>query len=332
MIHPQVICLGEILFDYLADQPGITLNQVESWTAYPGGAPANVACGLVKLGTSAALISAVGKDTEGNSLAQLLTEVGVDTTGLQLHPTAPTRKVYVLRSKTGEPEFLGFGDRLTTEFADTQIQAEFLPESLFLNGEFLVLGTIGLAYLETRQTIYQALELADRYHLKIIVDVNWRPLFWPNSEDAKALIYSLLKRVDFVKLSMEEADWLFDSTDPGAITYRLGSVEGTLVTAGNQGCAYCLSENEGRIPAFSLGVVDTTGAGDGFVAGFIHQLSQYGIRRLQKPEIAKQVVIYASAVGALTTTRLGAIAAQPTAAQVESFLGSYLPHSLMDNG
>ncbi len=324
MTHSYTICLGEILFDCLADQPEKTLNQVKSWTTYPGGAPANVACGLVKLGTSTALISSVSEDTEGNKLVQLLQEIGVDTSGIQRHPYAPTRKVYILRSTTGEREFAGFGEYPTTEFADTHLKAELLPESLFLNGEFLILGTLGLAYPETRQTIYHALELADQYHLKIMVDVNWRPSFWPNPDDAKALIHSLLKRVDFVKLSIEEAEWLFDSTDPGAITYRLDSLEGTLVTAGNQGCAYYLSENEGKIPAFSLDVVDTTGAGDGFVAGFIHQLRQYGIRRLQQPGVAKQIVTYASAVGALTATQVGAITAQPTADEVETFLGSYL--------
>lgn len=323
MTHSHVICLGEILFDCLADQPGRALNQVESWTTYPGGAPANVACGLVKLGTSAALITAVGEDTEGLTLMQLLQEVGVDTISVQRYPHAPTRKVYVLRSTTGEREFAGFGDRPTTEFADTHIQAGLWPESLFLNGEFLILGTLGLAYPDTRQAIYQALKLADKYHLKIMVDVNWRPIFWPNPENAKTLIYELLKRVDFVKLSQEEAEWLFESTDPGAITYRLDSVEGTIITAGNQGCAYYLSENEGKVSAFSLDVVDTTGAGDGFVAGFIHQLRQYGICRLQQPGVAKQIVTYASAVGALTATKPGAIAAQPTVAEVEAFLKSY---------
>ncbi|MGB3514779.1 MAG: carbohydrate kinase [Microcoleaceae cyanobacterium] len=326
MTYPQVVCLGEILFDCLADRPGRAFDQVESWTAYPGGAPANVACGLVKLGTSTALIGAVGVDTEGNTLAQLLQSVGVDITGLQRHPTAPTRKVYVLRSTAGEREFAGFGKHQTIEFADTHLQARLLPESLFMNADFLVLGTLELAYPETREAIYQALELADLYHLKILVDVNWRPLFWPNPDDAKPLIHSLLKRVDFVKLSLEEAEWLFDSTDPGAITYLLDSVEGTLVTGGDQGCTYCLSEIQGKIPAFSLDVVDTTGAGDGFVAGFIHQLCQYGIRRLQQPEIVKQIVTYASAVGALTTTKLGALAAQPTLDEVETFLSSYLHH------
>ena len=243
MTHPHVLCLGEILFDFLADQPGRAFDQVESWTAYPGGAPANVACGLVKLGTSSALISAIGEDREGKELLQLLQEVGVDTTGLQRHPTAPTRKVYVLRSTTGERQFAGFGKFPTTQFADTHLQAGMLPESLFLNADFLVLGTLELAYPKTRQAIYQALELADQYHLKIMVDVNWRPLFWPNPDDAKPFIYSLLQRVDFVKLSVEEAQWLFDSTDPSAITYQLNSVEGILVTAGDQGCAYFFIRN-----------------------------------------------------------------------------------------
>jgi len=95
-----------------------------------------------------------------------------------------------------------------------------------------------------------------------------------------------------------------------------------LVTSGEKGCAYCLSENEGRVPAFSVEVVDTTGAGDSFVAGFVHQLCQLGIHSLADPETAKKVVTYASAVGALTTMKPGAIAAQPTAAKVEAFLNS----------
>ena len=81
MTHPYAICLGEILFDCLADQAEKTFNKVESWTTYPGGAPANVACGLVNLGTTAALISSVGEDTEGKKLVQILQEIGVDTSG-----------------------------------------------------------------------------------------------------------------------------------------------------------------------------------------------------------------------------------------------------------
>lgn len=76
MTHLHVLCLGEILFDCLADQPGIPLNQVQSWTIYPGGALANVACGLVKLGTPTALISTVGQDTERQNTGKTFARSG----------------------------------------------------------------------------------------------------------------------------------------------------------------------------------------------------------------------------------------------------------------
>ena len=318
--NPRVLCLGEILFDCLADQVGRSLEEVESWTPYPGGAPANVACALIKLGTSAGFIGCVGKDQPGDEVVEVLQLVGVDTTGVQRHLTAPTRQVYVIRSESGDRIFAGFRDHDTTEFADTRLQASQLPVQLFEAADFLVLGTLELAYPDSRDSVFHALHLAEQYNVKILLDVNWRPVFWHNPDTARQTIQQLFKQIDFLKLSSEEAEWLFETTDPGAITYRLGSLEGVVVTAGEHGCAYCLSENEGKLPAFSVPVVDTTGAGDSFLAGFIHQLGQLGIHSLADPETAKRVVTYASAVGALTTMKPGAIAAQPSAAEVEAFL------------
>ncbi|MEG4085788.1 carbohydrate kinase [Microcoleus sp. POL10_C6] len=323
MTYPRVLCLGEVLFDCLADKPGVSLEEVESWTAYPGGAPANVACALVKLGTAAGFIGAVGGDELGNSLVQVLQEVGVDLAGLQRHPSAPTRQVYVLRNEAGDRSFAGFGKFDTADFADTRLLAAQLPEVLFENAEYLVLGTLELAYPESREAIVRAIELAEQYDVKIILDINWRPVFWPNPDEAKARIRKILKKVDFVKLSEEEAEWLFDTTDAGAITYRLDSVEGVLVTAGEKGCAYCISENEGKIPAFTVDVEDTTGAGDAFLAGFVRQLCKQGIKNLADPKIAQTIVTYASAVGAMTAMKPGAIRSQPTGAEVEAFLYLY---------
>ena len=323
MSNPRVLCVGEILFDCLADQLGLKLEEVQSWTHYPGGAPANVACALVKLGTPAGFIGAVGEDEPGSQLVKLLAEIGVDTTGVQPHSTAPTRQVYVVRDLGGDRNFAGFGEYDTSEFADTRLQAQQLPESLFTEAEFLVLGTLELAYPESERAIHRALELAGQYDLKIILDVNWRPVFWQDANVARQKIQDILKQVDFLKLSKEEAEWLFNTTDPGAITYRLASVEGVLVTDGENGCAYCLGENEDRLPSYPIQVVDTTGAGDSFLAGFIHQLSQHGIQGLQDGETAKKVVAYANAVGALTTIKPGAIASQPTGAEVEAFIASH---------
>jgi fructokinase len=317
MIHnPRVICIGEILWDCLADQPADSVDAVTSWTKYPGGAPANVACGLAKLGVPTAFIGCIGGDDGGEKLVKQLRSLSINTAGIQRYLKATTRQVQVLRTETGDRQFAGFSGY--PNFADTHLQAQFLPVELFSSAEFLVIGSLGFASPETCQAIEQSLTLADRHALKVLMDVNWRPMFWADPDAAKPMIHSVLQRIDFLKLSVEEAEWLFDTTDPKAIAH-LSDLEGVLITHGAEGCAYCLSENEGSLPGFAVEVEDTTGAGDGFVAGFLAQLCHYGVPALHDPAIARQIVNYANAVGAMVTTNAGAIAPQPTAKEVEAF-------------
>lgn len=314
----RVLCLGEILWDCLADQPTASIAQVQSWTRYPGGAPANVACGLVKLGTSAGFIGCVGTDELGQSLVEILQTLGVNTMGMQHHPVAPTRQVEVLRLPQGERQFARFRNRAPA--ADTCLQAELLPRELFESADFLVLGTLSLASSDLQTAVRHTLALAEQHYLKILVDINWRSMFWENPDLAKPLIQQLIQQVDFLKLTDTEAIWLFGTSDPAAIAAEADALEGVLITAGNRGCAYYLNEHLGRVPAFNVEVEDATGAGDSFVAGFIHQLGLHGISSLNDPEKIRSMITYANAVAALTTTRLGAMTAQPTAAEVEAFL------------
>ncbi|GBF79342.1 carbohydrate kinase family protein [Aphanothece sacrum] len=320
MTNPEIICLGEILFDCLADQLGKELIDVTSWTAYPGGAPANVACALIKLGTPAAFIGCIGSDNYGDQLVSLLEEIGVTITGVQRHPTAPTRQIYVTRSLTGERHFAGFGNIDTAQFADTKLLAQNLPESLFINAKYLVIGTLELAYPKSKKAIYQAIELAKKHQVKVFVDINWRPVFWDNLEIAEPLIIEVLHQVDFIKCSLEEAQELFKTENAKEIAQKFPNVTGILVTAGEKGGTYYLGENQGQIPAFPVNVVDTTGAGDSFVAGFLHQCCLMGDRVLEDEIMVKEVLTYASAVGALTTTKPGAIAAQPCDKEVTDLI------------
>lgn len=317
---PQILCLGEILFDCLADQLGRELNEVESWTAYPGGAPANVACGLVKLGTSAGFIGCIGQDKAGDELFTLLSEIGVDTTPIQRHTAAPTRKVYVTRSLAGERTFAGFGDIPTTEFADTRLQAEKLSEHWFQEAQYLVIGTLELAYPDSRNAIHTALELAKKQGVKVFLDINWRPVFWLNPDTAKPMIETVLPYADIIKCSDEEGDWLFGTQDPTEIIKKVKNAQGILVTAGEKGCEYHLGDYSQKLDVFKVNVVDTTGAGDSFVAGFLHCCTQAGNKIFSDAATAHQAVVYASATGALTTTQAGAIASQPSLAEVEHFL------------
>jgi fructokinase len=331
----KVICLGEGLMDRLFGQPGSSENPLANWQDFPGGAPANVAAALAKLGTTAHFVGCLGRDLPGQRLIQALQTAGVQCEAVQRHPTAPTRIVLVMRDAKGDRQFVGFHLPDPTVFADAHLQAEALPEALFAEANYLVMGTLGLAYAETRAAMAQALAWAKQYGLTTIVDLNWRPSFWPEtvtaSQDqdlglasprslAPQRILAHLSQADLLKLSQEEAEWLFQTTDPRVILNRLPQLKAVLLTAGAQGCEYATSEGQGALPAYAVESEDTTGAGDAFLAGFIHQLDKQGMDCLTDPSALEQMLRYASAVGALTTLRPGAIEAQPHANEVEAFI------------
>jgi fructokinase len=181
----------------------------------------------------------------------------------------------------------------------------------------------------------RAIALARQYRVQILLDVNWRPVFWPQPAVAPAVIVDLIRQVDWLKLSIEESEWLCDTTDPGLIQTLFPQLKGVWITRGADGCDYWLNGHTGHQPSFPVVVQDTTGAGDGFVAGLVHQLGQGDTDDLAADPAAamtsdrsktmtsgrsETIVAYACAVGALTTTQIGAIAAQPTAAQVIELL------------
>ncbi|MGB0563015.1 MAG: carbohydrate kinase family protein [Spirulinaceae cyanobacterium] len=314
----RVICIGELLWDYVAATTGNPDNPGSAWAQQLGGAPANVACGLQRLGLTAALVSCVGADASGQALRAAVQAQGVDGQGIQQHSLLPTRGVYIQRDAQGERTVVGFGPNAPTDFADRHIQAQALPVALFESADYLVLGTVAWAAPESRAAVNQALELADQFQLKIFLDVNWRPLFWQHPEAAPGLIAQLWPRIDFLKLAREEAQWLFNTTDATAIAQTIDSLEGVWVTDGGNGpTSYYLSGQVGQVAPFPVQAIDTTGAGDSFVAGLIAQLCHYG---LAAAEIAHKITTYGAAVGALSTQAIGAIAAQPSPEQVEQFL------------
>ena len=305
-----VICLGEVLFDLLAQQSGVSSEHVKSWTALPGGAPANVACALVKMGDRSRFIGCVGNDRSGAELAAKLATEGVDLTGLQHHPTAPTRQVQVLRTADGDRIFGGFGDIPTDKFADTQLNQ--VPSALFSGADFLLLGTLALAYPDSAASTWKAVQFAQAEGVKIMVDINWRPTFWTDSAVALPKIKLLLQQADYVKFAREEAELIYGETSPQSLCEYLPKAVGIFVTDGGNICEYWLDGVSGQQPAFSVTAIDTTGAGDAFVAGLLHQLG--------RQKSGAEIVRYAAAAGALTTRQAGAIEAQPTDAEIIQFL------------
>ncbi|KAL3936939.1 MAG: hypothetical protein SGBAC_007854, partial [Bacillariaceae sp.] len=347
-----VLTVGDALLDCIAndDARGLSVDEMvdgNKWTAFPGGAPANVAAACCKLGTKAAFLGCLGQDEDGNQLETLLKDIGVDTSLLQRDESnGPTRRVMVTRSMEGDREFGGFYEgRAANEFADCNLD---IPEDydndapLFANVKWIVSSTLSLAFPQSGSALKEIVSNAMDQGARLYVDVNWRPVFWPDTPEAVARseIWEFCQNAKIIKMTDEEAEWLLPGISPEQALESPTSIHelffpnamAVLVTAGEKGASYSMFLEDGmcsgKVDPFEVPVAETTGAGDAFTAGFIHALSQameespaflYSCDDAKKEQV-HEIVEFAAAVGALTCTTAGAIAAQPTLGQVQSFL------------
>ena len=328
---PQVICLGEALVDRLGPLGGDpTIAPPDQCDDRLGGAPANVACALARLGTPAAFVGRLGSDPIGDAFCARMAERGVALTGLQRDSIRPSRIVLVRRDASGDRSFGGFAGDHGEGFADQALDATAVDaalQPLLPDARWLQLGTIPLASAASASALGAAVQLAAVAGVPIALDVNWRPTFWDPSAavdagppaEAVALMRPLLERAALIKLAAEEAHWLFGSSDPAVIRAALPQHPAVVVTDGGAQVALCFGSSSGVMPAYPVTVVDSTGAGDAFLAGLLHQLC---IQPQLLEANSAEAVRFASACGALVCGGAGAIDPQPTAMQVEAFLAA----------
>ena len=323
---PKVICLGEALVDRLGplggDPATATADQCDDRL---GGAPANVACALARLGTPSAFVGRLGRDSIGESFEQLMANRGVELAGLQRDATRPSRVVLVRRHPDGERVFQGFAGDQGQGFSDQaldQAELERAWPALVAQARWLLVGTIPLATAASAVTSRWAVDQAKAAGVRIALDVNWRPTFWDVSSDpasgpdAAALnaMQPLIAAASLLKLAKEEALWLFGSADPSVISAGLPQVPDVVVTDGGNPVHWSLGGESGVLEALAPPqVVDTTGAGDAFSSGLLHQL----VQGVVPPE---QMLRFAAACGALVCGGAGAIDPQPDGVAVQRFL------------
>mmetsp|Transcript_27754 Transcript_27754/g.36118 ORF Transcript_27754/g.36118 Transcript_27754/m.36118 type:complete len:419 (+) Transcript_27754:82-1338(+) len=342
-LQPEVVCFGEALIDCIATPAaaGWDLERMiihEEWVDYPGGAPTNCACALAKLGTKASLATMLGNDPEGEELYEVFSQHILNLDLVQIHNFDQTRRVMVTRDESGERTFAGFKDGMEAdEFADCtySFNRDIFMETSAKNSKWLVTGTLSLAFEGSRNAHGQIMDWAKKVGMKYYVDVNWRPVFWKIAETSggeflcRQVIKANIEQADMIKMTDEEAEWLIDIpaeaalNEPSKVKENFPNAKGVLITAGEKGAAYDILGHTGRVEGFNVDVVETTGAGDAFTAGFIHKMKDFDFtepldeqRKLQIDESVK----FACAVGALTTCGEGAIDGQPRLKEVEAFL------------
>lgn len=296
----QVVCLGEILIDFVSLKSGVRLADAPAFRRAAGGAPANVAVGLLRLGVTAAFVSKVGEDEFGHFLRRTLEGEGVDVSGVVTTLRAPTAPAFVSLARGGERSFAFYRNPC----ADALLHPRDLRAAPWAGARIFHYGSISLIAEPSRSATLEALERARRRGLLISCDPNLRLPLWPSAARARAGMREALRHAEVVKISEEELEFL--GSMPRA---RL-----VVITRGPQGGRVLCEGRRFDFPAFPVRAVDTTGAGDAFVAGLLYGL----LRDLPIQETAR----FAAACGALATLKRGAIPALPTAKAVRRFLAT----------
>jgi fructokinase len=318
----SIVCLGEALIDFVADVPGVTLEECPGFRKAAGGAPANVAVGLARLGVSAAFAGKVGDDPFGRFLEHTLAGAGVDTSPMRFDREARTGLAFVSLTAGGERDFVFFRH----PSADMRLCADELPPDLFEQARGFHFGSITLIVEPSRGATLAAAERARAHGCLVSYDPNLRLPLWPSPEAAREQALAAMPLADLVKVSAEEVEFFVGGPSAqGARALLAMGPRLVCVTYGADGCEAFWRGGSLAAPGFRVAAVDTTGAGDGWTAGLLARLAE-GAGDLPAGGPGLEAALrFANAVGALTCTAKGAIPALPERAAVESFLQESRP-------
>ena len=272
-LHIEVLCFGESIIDFLPDRRS-RLRDVERFTKVVGGAPANVALGLARLGRRAALLGKFGDDEFGYFLRDALTREGVDTSTVLLTDEAPTGFTFISLTPDGERSFMS----PRTKTADQMLRPEDISPEHFARADVALFGTNQMVSSPLRESVFMALQQARSHGCFVAFDPNIRHHLWADTDEIIPCIKRAVKLVDLVKLNDEEIDYLGHGKMSAEEIYRKwlqpAGVSTLIATRARGGADVFHGDLTTHVKAPPVDVVDTTGAGDGFVAGILAALCE----------------------------------------------------------
>lgn len=322
MKHPEVTSVGEILVDLVSDKPSKDLSSAHGFIKLAGGAPANVAVGLAKLGIRTSFLGKVGGDPFGRFLRHELSINGVNTRWLYDDARCKTRLAFVALSKNGDRDF-EFWER---DPADAHLRISEIDVEAVCSSEIIHISSFMLLNSETRKTAIALAKYGNKKSRIICFDPNIRLSLWGNSKEAITHYRTMIRLAVILRLNEEEAKLVTGAESLRIASRRLLALGPKLVviTRGKKGCFFATKTYSGSVKGFAVRAIDTTGCGDGFLAGLLAGIvrSKKNIEELSRDAVAS-ICMKANAVGAIVATQRGAIAAMPSEQQVTLFLRSH---------
>lgn len=303
----DITALGEILIDFT---PVKTDSGKRTFEQNPGGAPANLLATVAKFGGKAAFIGKVGNDMFGTFLKEVLTENGIDCTGLVIDDIHNTTLAFVALDESGDRSFSfyrNFG-------ADIFLTKKDVPENVIKSSKIFHFGSLSLTNEPAKTATDYALDIAKKSGCIITLDPNYRPLLWKSSEEAVKTIREYVPLADIIKFSKEEIQMVTGKDDVKEAIKAVTDigVALVLVTDGGNGVSFGSKGFDGFVPSLKVETVDTTGAGDIFFGTFLYEFIKSG----KKPcdvttSDMMDFVTKAVKISGLSTLKKGAIPSIP---------------------
>ncbi len=313
MTEHRVIVAGETLVDFIPATCG-PLADVETFDRRAGGAPANVAVGLTRLGEPPWLCSTISTDPFGDFLAGRLASEGVPDRFLT-RVDRPTALAFVSHDAEGDREFSFYREGT----ADVHFETDAVDENALAAADWLVVGGVTLTVEPARSATVELVERARDAGCRVAFDPNTREELW--SEDPTPTLERMLALIDLLKTTRDDFEPTTLASDDDGFARRLlnRGPDTVLLTEGAAGATVVAGPDspwgagQWSHPGYDPeSVVDTTGAGDAFLAGAVAALADGAS--------PTETLAFANAVATLTTTESGAMAALPSEAAVKQFM------------
>jgi fructokinase len=317
-----ILCFGEALIDMHADRLDSS-GFATGFTPFAGGAPANVAVAIARLGGEARFAGMLGCDRFGDFLLDSLHRAGVVTDDVARTDAANTALAFVTLDARGERSFNFY----RSPSADLMFRpTDFRMDTFHQVAVFHVCSN-SMTDPALAQTTREGMQRAHRAGALVSFDVNLRPALWPKGVDPNPLLWPALHLADVVKLSAEEFAWLAVDGEQAALDRLwLGRTRLVVITDGGNAMRWFHPDAEGELPCYAVKTLDATAAGDAFVGGLLCWLAELepGPDRIDHlvTELPRlhAMLRFAAACGALTVTRIGSFAAMPTGDEVIAFM------------
>lgn len=318
MIDPSTLVAGETLVDFIPDTPG-SIADVDSFAPRPGGAPANVAVAMTRLDAPPFFLTRIATDDFGDHLATRLAAEAVPDDYVQRDPDRQTTLAFVTHDASADRSFSFYRENA----ADAHITASTVPDSTLETLDRVSIGGVLLTSEPGRTELFDLVDRANATDCTVIFDPNTRPELWSAQSDPAAVLESMVERVDIVKTATDDFAAFDYPSAPEQLAERLldRGPHTVLLTRGSEGATLYADDGPWGSgtwthPGFSVDPVDTTGAGDGFLGGFLAALD--GEHDPAEPDPV-DLLSFANAVAALTTTGDGAWTALPDRDAVDAF-------------